>query len=161
MLTYYSERTAFEWSFLSFVSHVLPLVNVLALFVTSNNNYVGVKNPFRNYLSTVLWRACRYTGINCACYMRGSMRVVMLPIFLSETIITMVMKFTGSMGTSCTKLRLFFHHVSFFCMCVCDSVCWSSKTFLKHIEFQLIIICKTIYSECIFQGSEKVEVGGG
>jgi len=37
---------------------------------------------------------------------------VMLPIFLSETIITIIMKFTHVMGVSFKKLRLFFHRVS-------------------------------------------------
>jgi len=49
---------------LSIISHVLPLLNVLALFVTSNHSYVGVKNPFWNYPSTLLWKAWRTTDIN-------------------------------------------------------------------------------------------------
>jgi len=49
---------------LSIISHVLPLLNILALFVTSNHNYVGVKNPFWNYLSTLLWKADRNSDIN-------------------------------------------------------------------------------------------------
>lgn len=40
--------------------------------------------------------------------MRGVMKI-MSPIFFSENISLVILKFTYMMGTSCTKLRLFFH----------------------------------------------------
>jgi hypothetical protein len=49
---------------LSIISHVLTLLNVLALFVISNLRYIGVKNTFWNYLGTLLWKSCRNTDIN-------------------------------------------------------------------------------------------------
>jgi hypothetical protein len=45
--------------------------------------------------------------------MRGGTRVMPLIFFVSDTIVTTVIKFAYIMGTSLTKLRLFFHKVSF------------------------------------------------
>jgi hypothetical protein len=130
---------------LSIVSHVLPLLNVLALFVTSNHSYVGVKNLFWNYFSTLLWKACRNTDMNWhKLYERQYKSNA--SYFFSETVIYNGNEIYIYHGYILYKVEIIFPP--------------SLLHFLKHVTFQLIIH-KTAYSEFVFQEPEKMEVGGG
>ena len=59
----------------------------------------------------------------------GDMKVIS-PVFSGETIITVIMKFTFIMGTSCTELRLLFH----------------KSSFIVNTLFQPL--CETLYAGC-------------
>ena len=71
------------------------------------------------------------------------------------------------MGTSITKLRLFFHKVVFIVNTLVSSLCvvpyaGGSKLIAEVSElfvFQLVIFHKTS-SECVLQGARNMEVGG-
>lgn len=130
---------------LSIISHVLPLLKVLALCVTSNHSFVGVKTPFWNYLSTLLWKACRNTDINWHKFYERQYKSN-ASYFFSETVI-----YNGN--------DIYIYHG---CILYKGEIIFppSLLHFLKHVTFQLIIR-KTAYSECVFQGLEKMEVGGG
>jgi hypothetical protein len=96
---------------------------------------------------------------------------VMPPIFLSEAIITVTMKFTYIMGPCLTKLRLFFHkvfsivnlHFPFLRkMPYAGSVklfAEASELFMRAV-FQLVVR-ETACSDFILPGAERMEVGGG
>ena len=75
------------------------------------------------------------------------------------------------MGTSFKGLRLFFRKVSFI---INKSFPFSHETLcaghiklfaaasviLPHAVFQLVMLCKTAFWECIHQGAKRMEVGG-
>jgi hypothetical protein len=98
--------------------------------------------------------------------MRGGTKV-MPPIFFSETIITIIMKFMHNMGTSFKNLRLFFH--KFFLIFnklfpLCEMLYEGRiKLFAEVLElitytvFQLVVVCKTASSDCTLQGAKKME----
>jgi hypothetical protein len=67
-----------------------------------------VKN---NFIVAPHYRFRLFKQSSSGVHMRGGTKV--MPIFFSETIITIIMKLTYIMGTSFTNLRLFFHKVSF------------------------------------------------
>jgi hypothetical protein len=87
-------------------------------------------------------------------------------IVFSETVITVVMKFTYIMGTSFTKLRLFFHKVLFIINTLFQPLCEvlytshiklfaeASKLF-THAVFQLIVIHKMASLEYMLRGGHK------
>ena len=108
--------------------------------------------------------------INPVINIKGAVKV-MLPIFFSETTITVTKKFIYIyiyiyiMDTSVTKSRLFFHKVVFIINTLVSSLhvvlyAGSSKFFAEASEvfvFQLVIFRKTS-SECVLQRARNMEV---
>jgi hypothetical protein len=91
--------------------------------------------------------------------------------FFSETIITVIMKFTYIMGASITKLRLFFHTVFFIINTLfppmretlydhCVKLFAEALEHFTHAVFQLVVICKMASSECVLHGAKKTDVRG-
>jgi hypothetical protein len=75
------------------------------------------------------------------------------------------------MGTSFTKLRLFFHKVSFIINILPPplremlnagrvKLFAEASELFTHAVFQLVVVRKTASSECILQGAKKMDVGG-
>jgi hypothetical protein len=103
-------------------------------------------------------------------HMKVSMKV-MPPIFFSESIITIIVKFAYTMGSSFIKLRLFCHKVCFIIntffpplheMLYASSVELFTEVseLTMHTVLQLIIVCKTVSLDGILQEVKKTEVGG-
>jgi hypothetical protein len=88
------------------------------------------------------------------------------PNFFSETTAAIIMKFTYIVGRSFTKLRLFFHEISFAIKTRLPHLpetlyAGRLKLFAEALElfvhavFQLVVVHKTVSSECILQGGQK------
>jgi hypothetical protein len=81
------------------------------------------------------------------------------------------MKFTYFMGTSFTKLRLFFHKVSITNTLFTPSretlyagrvkLITEASELFAHAVFRLVVFRKTASSKCILQGAKRMEVGSG
>lgn len=91
------------------------------------------------------------------------------PIFFSENIITMIMKFAYSMAAAITNLRLFFHKIFFRMNMIFPHLpqtlyAGRVKVFAEASEFsplavfQFVVDGKTSSLRSFFQGAKKMEV---
>jgi hypothetical protein len=81
------------------------------------------------------------------------------------------MKLTYNIGTSFTKLRLFFHKVYFFINTIFPPLSQTlyagrvklfaeASELVTHAVFRLVVVRKTASSECILQGAKKCKSEG-